>query len=385
VGDCIQLFEDYVNKILEGNNIKVPKYKIIGNAEEAKSAYADIGKEVVIKPIGIKGRGKLGLVYTAKTKEEAADATKQLLDKISNNANNAKATIIIEEKINAKKEFYLAVAIDTSLSKPFIIISSSGGINIEEVSANDPDSIVRVPVDITVGINKDEIAKSLLRVSAEQNDSFLNIISNAYSIFRKYDAELVEINPLILTNNNEFVAVDVIMNINDDSLPRQKEISEYIKQHDERSAIVRDMASMGWSYVELDGDIGIISSGAGLCMSTLDLMKLYGGNPANFLDMAQVDGNGLYKALDMMSKNQNIKAILIHLVAGLNDCGLMAEGIKKFVEERNPNIKIVTRIVGNNEEVGDKVLRSINIENIHSMDKAVEKVVEVSRNDNINR
>ncbi|MGC8572118.1 MAG: ATP-grasp domain-containing protein [Candidatus Micrarchaeia archaeon] len=382
MGDFIQIFEDYANKLLEDNGIKVPKYKIVNSVEEAGNIYYSIGSEVIVKPIGIKGRGKLGLVYTARSNDEVISAVKQLLNRKVDN--NTIVAAIVEEKLDTKKEFYLAVAVDTSLSKPVIIISSNGGIDIEEVSMKNPESIVRIPVNIIEGIDRKEIARSLLRIGINSDELFLDTISNVYSIFRKYDAELVEINPLILTNDDRLVAADIIININDDSLPRQKEILEYFKQHDKRSNIEKEMASMGWSYVELNGDIGIISSGAGLCMSTLDLMKMYGGNPANFLDMAQVDGDGLYKALDMMSKNSNVKTIFIHLVAGLNDCGLMAEGIKRFIEERNPNIKIVTRIVGNNEETGDKVLKSININNIHSMDEAVKKVVEVSRNGNIN-
>jgi len=379
----MQIFEDVAKRILDENGIRVPKYFVITDPKEAGNAVSSINGDSVVKPLGIKGRGKQGLVYFAKSSDEAQNAVNALLGREVNGEKIMK--VIVEEKIDIDKEIYMSIAIDTTARRPVFIVSRNGGVNIEEISKKDPKSIIKIPIDITAGFDQSILENTMKQIDSKNYKILMDAALKLYSIFRKYDATLVEINPIAETkNSNEVVAIDAIMSIDDDALFRQDEIQKLAKDTKEKNKIEEAMRALGWSYVELDGDIGIICSGAGLSMATLDLLRIYGGRPANFLDMAQVNGEGIYKALEIMTQHERVKAILIHLFAGLNDCGLMAEGVKKFVNEKNPKIKIITRMVGNNEEKGDEVLKSVGIENIHSLEDALKKIVLVTKNGNIN-
>jgi len=239
--------------------------------------------------------------------------------------------------------------------------------------------VKKIWIDITSGIDYGSVKSALQELSVENRDGFIKIVESVYSIFRNCDAEIVEINPLAVSVSGDFIAVDGVININDDAMFRHPEFENRKKEF--RTDMERQMGEMGWSYIDLDGNIGVICSGAGLSMATLDLVSLYGGKTANFLDMAQVDGNGIYRAFEILTQKENLKAILINLFAGLNRCDSMAEGAKEFVTRNKISVPVIARMVGNKEEEGERILREAGIQNFSDLEKAVEAVVRVGHND----
>ncbi|MEM0201551.1 MAG: ATP-grasp domain-containing protein [Candidatus Micrarchaeaceae archaeon] len=369
----MELFEDTVKPLLVKEGIEVPENMLVRSAGEAKTAYEKLGGTVIIKPIGIKGRGMQGLVKRASRPEEVDGAATALL---SITGKNGSGTLMVEKYIEPDREFYIAITIDFTVGIPYVVASPIGGVGIEEIAGKAPDSIMRFPISMIDGLNLDQLLKNARPLFGTQSEIIGSIANKLYRIFMKYDAETIEINPLLISKKGEAFAVDAFMNINDDSIYRQEWLNEIAEKTMEDS-LEKEMRKMGWSYVELNGDVGIVCSGAGLSMATLDMMEMLGGKPANFLDMAQVNGDGIYKALKLIASKDSVKAILVHLFAGLNDCGDMAEGIKKFIIENGTKTRIVTRIIGNNESAADSVLSSVGITNNHSIENAIKEVLGV--------
>lgn len=373
----MRLLENEAKEIFGQHGISIPRGVVARTVDDAVAFYASLGSEAVVKPLGIKGRGKAGLIAFVKNANELANAAQKFFGM---DVNGEKITqILVEEKVDIAKEFYIAVTIDYAASTPVVVLSSQGGVDIEDVAKKSPRKVKKMPVDITVGINAAVLEKMASETFGEKADELVAIIDNLYSIFRKYDAETAEINPLVVTKRGELIAVDAVLNVNDDSLSRHPGLAKLDKERKYRSEFERQMGELGWSYIDMDGNIGIISSGAGLSMATLDLIQQHGGKPANFLDMAQVDGEGIYKAFDILTRKPNVKAILINLFAGLNRCDDMASGVKRFLSERKVSVPIVVRMVGNREDEGVQILKEVGLENVPELEKAVEIVVEASR------
>ena len=283
-------------------------------------------------------------------------------------------TILVEAKVDIKQELYLAVTIDYSKRKPVLIISKRGGVDIEELAEKDPQQLLKLPINILEGITE----KYLTQIKKFTGEKIAHFASILYSIFRKYDAELVEINPIVITTENETIAVDAVLNINDDSLFRHSEITNLRKEFSDIDPIAEEARTNSWTYIDLPGDIAILSSGAGLTMTILDLIHFAGSSPANFIDTAQIDEDGIYKAFQLLTKAKSAKTMLINIFAGLNRCDSLAKGIQKYLNDFPVDIPIVIRMVGNKEEEGHEILRGIGIEPFSNLEEAVAKVVEIS-------
>ena len=353
----MRLLETDAKELLSKAGISVPTGKRVGTAAEAEAAAREIG-DVVLKVLGKKGRGKAGLIKFANSPAEAFEAAKELLEKSDEG-------LIVEQKIPIEEELYLAFTIDFSLKKPIVILSKQGGVEIESVK-----DIKKLPINILVGLTAEQAIEASSFLGHPELSSLFQIL---YKQFRKYDAELLEINPLAITSNGAYAA-DVLIEINDDSLERQSFKVEKISA----DKIGEEMKAAGWSYHDLGGTVGLICSGAGLSMATLDLIEIFGGKPANFLDMAQVDGDGIYRGLEILSKKPGVRSIIISLFAGLNRCDKMAEGISRFVKDNGQRVPIIVRMVGNREEEGFQILRSAGLETYKELEAAVKKVVEVA-------
>ncbi len=370
----MKFYEHEAKEIFNKFGIQTPKYKLIRLAEDTARIFNEIGGTVVLKPLGIKQRGKQGYVFFVDNADEAKEKTEKLL------AVEGVSQVLAEEKVNIKKELYVGITIDHSAGKIVLILSSEGGVDIEDISKKEPGKIKKIYINILDGLRIEEVREAIRSLGLEEIKDLENIVQKIYKIFKKYDAEILEINPLAIAEDGKLVAVDAVLNISDDALFRHPEFEALAKERNYATEIERLAGNMGWSYIELDGNIGILSSGAGLTMSILDLIKLYGGKPSNFLDTAQMGADEIYKAFEILSKNQKIKVIFVNIFAGLNRCDDLAVGIRRYVLDYNPKTPIVVRMIGNMEDEGFKILKEIGIEPIKELEAAVEKAVNITKN-----
>ena len=363
----MQLYEDEAKAIFSQFGIMIPQGKVVTTPEEAVAVVQELGS-AVIKVYGVKGRAKSGGIAMVTNPEEAREAATKLLK------GSKMGKLIIEQRENVRQELYVAITVDFSQCWPVLIVSAAGGIDIEVVAAKEQEKIVKFPIDITAGLTSEQAKAAASAVGMPELEGVLLAL---WKLFRRYDAETVEINPLAVTDRG-LVALDAVLTINDDSLSRHAELAELAKARLASSDIERQAAELGWSYIDMDGDIGILASGAGMTIATLDLIHFTGGRAANFLDLAQVDGDGIYRAFKLLEQNPRIKVIFVNLFAGLNRCDDMAQGIARYVAEQ-PSKPIVVRMIGNREDEGYKILRAAGIEPFRELEAAVESAVKIAR------
>ncbi len=345
------------------------------NVDELVTAFQNIGSDAVIKPIGMKKRGKMGYIIFAKTSDEARAAGEKLfsIDGIKE--------LIIEQKLDVENEVYVGIILDYSKRLPVLVLSSQGGVDIEEMADASPGKIKRVYISVLDGIDKQSLHSAVdsLRIDFDYSEEIERIALQLCKMFIENDAELLELNPLAITEDGRVAALDCLLAISDDALYRHPEFSALANERRTGTELEKQAAELGWSYLDMDGNIGILSSGAGITMAILDLLKLHGGKPANFLDTAQMGTEEVYKAFELMAKNKNAKVIFVNIFAGLNRCDLLAEGIKKYILEKKPSVPVIVRMIGNMEDEGFAILRSIGIEPIKELEPAVIKAVEIAQ------
>lgn len=378
----MKLYEYEAKEIFARYGLPIPRGRVIKEPKMAADVIFEIGGPVVIKPqLGVKGRGKAGAILFASNPQEAIENSESILGKTI--MGEKVEMLLIEEKVEVFSELYLAVTVDYSMAKPVIIASSSGGVDIEEVAKEKSESIRKIPVIISRGIleeDLDPLTSMFNAFDSSVQSQIRQFSSMLYQIFRDYDAEITEINPLALAENDSVIALDAVLNIDEDSLFRHPELIKRRGKSEEEFQLEQLCREMSWTYIEMDGDIGILSSGAGLTMAILDLIQQRGGSAANFLDTAQMDADGIYKAFDLFYKNPKVKVILVNIFAGLNRCDDLAEGIKRYLKDHQLKVPLVVRMIGNREEEGRNILKEINVEAIQGLEEAVDKVVDISRN-----
>ena len=376
----MNLRENEAKEIFKAEGIAVPRGGIARNIDEANELFNKLGQDVVLKPIGIKKRGKTGLVSFANKEEQVREFANKVLGKTFNGT--VINEIIIEEKIGMFKEIYVAIAIDFEVGKPVLIISPSGGMEIEEIAIQNRNSVKKLHIGLIEGIDEKEVKRTIMEAGlGELEEGIIKITKTLWKIFSEMDAELIEINPLALAKNGELVALDAVLTVNDDSLFKHEKFNN-IKKQEAVTVYEKEMNEAGWHYVDLEGNVGIVCSGAGLCMATIDLLNENRCKPADFLDVAQIDGEGIYKAFNILKKKPGISVMFVNLFAGLNRCDSMAEGIVKFANENKGSIPVVVRMVGNQEEKGAEILKNAGIRNIRSLEEAVAEVSKVITNGN---
>jgi succinyl-CoA synthetase beta subunit len=374
----MKLLEYEAKTYFKKYGIPVPAGKMVESSEEARKYVEHIDKPVVIKvqlPVG--GRGKAGGVKFAYSPEEAASVAEQLLDSTIKDLKVKK--LYIEEKIDIMNEFYLGVTIDRNRRQHVVLISSEGGMDIEEVAKKSPDKIIRVYVDPLYGLKSyhSNYITSTLGYKAGMLRKFSSIITSLYRLAVEMDAELTEINPLAEINNG-FLAADARLNIDNNALFRHDELKRKLLSSYESELTRREVEakSQDLTYVELDGNIGIIGNGAGLTMATLDTIMLYGGKAANFLDL----GGGatlerISKAVKFVYKDTRTKALFVNVLGGITKCDHIAEGIIDARKEFGEIKPIVVRLIGTMEEEGKSILKKNGIDTLDSMEEAAKKVV----------
>ena len=377
----MKLFEYEAKSILKKYGVAIPAGEIARTPDEAESIAAKLNRPVFIKSqITVSGRGKAGGILAAASPAEAGMIASNLIGKqIKDVMVNA---VLVEEKLNVKEQLYVSVAIDRQARRFVILTSTSGGVDIEEIARTAPEKITRYDIDPLAGLGQSEAARAVDGLAPEGDDKFklATILLLLYKAAIENDAELVELNPLVKTGTGEFVAADARITLDDNAIYRHPEFSERNLQREEDSPREAEARKQKYSYVDLDGDVGIVGNGAGLVMATIDLVEYYGGKPANFLDIgggAQIEviKNGL---LLVMNKPE-VKAVLINILGGITRCDLVATGVVEGLRAAAVKKPIAVRMMGTNEKEGQDILRQNGIGFYPDMEQAAEAIIKSMR------
>ena len=356
------------------------------SVEEAVKASIKLGGDIwaVKAQIHAGGRGKGGGVKVARSLNDVKEYAGEILGmKLVTHQTDRHGQVVrrlfIEQGAAIQKEFYIGMLVDRSSQRVCLMVSSEGGMNIEDVANKTPEKINKVLIDPIEGLTSEDANRVAQIINFPQCDlsEITTLLQNLYKLFDSTDALLVEVNPLILTTDNHFLALDAKMNFDDNALFRHSEI-EALRDFDEEDPLETEASKHDLSYVPLDGNIGCLVNGAGLAMATMDIIKLYGGNPANFLDV----GGGattekVTEAFKLMLCNTNLKAILVNIFGGIMKCDVIASGVVKAAREVKLTLPLVVRLEGTNADLGKGILAESGLEIIsaNSMDDAAQYVV----------
>ena len=373
----MKLFEFEAKKILKDYGIRVPENGVATNPEEAEAITREMGRPVALKSqILVSGRGKAGGIKFAADAVEAKQVASELLGSTIKGC--LVTSLLVEEKLDINEQFYTSIAVDRQAKSYVLLVSSNGGIDIEEIALATPERITRYWIDPLTGFSEQDALEIVSRLSISQGDArkLAVIINTLHKITTDCDAELVEINPLVKTPSAEFIAADARIIIDDNALFRHPEFGEREMARAEDTPREAEAKKQNLTYVDLDGDIGIIGNGAGLTMATLDLVHVFGGKPANFLDI----GGGarpdiIKKAVTLVMSKPEVKAVLINILGGITRCDLVAQGIIEGLREATIKKPIAVRMMGTNEAKGARILNEAGIHTYANMEEAAREVL----------
>lgn len=363
-------------EILAKYGVPVNPGMVATTPEEAEAIASEFGGTVVVKAqVHTGGRGKAGGVKLARTPQEARQAAEAILG--MDIRGHIVHKVLIAKGADIASEFYLGVVLDRPNRQVLVMSSAEGGVEIEEVARTNPEKIVRKLGDPLVGFHPYQ-GRELgfeLGLPADRVNGFASIASTLYDVYLKEDATLVEINPLILTGDGEWLAIDSKMSFDDNALPRHPDI-EAMRDLAEENETEIEAKQHGISFVKLDGNIGCIVNGAGLAMATMDAVKLHGGEPANFLDVGGgANAAQVAKAFSLVTADPNVKAILINIFGGITRGDEVANGIREALGQVQVDVPIVVRLSGTNAEEGKQILAEAGLTAVSSMDEAAAEVV----------
>lgn len=376
----MKLLEYEAKRILAKYGVPTPRGGLATNAKEAREIAQTLNPPLVVKAqVPVAGRGKAGGILFVESVEDAEKATEKLLRMQIKGV--PVRSVWIEEKVAAQRELYFGMTIDR-LNKTYIVIGSSeGGMEIEEVAEKTPEKVLRFPIDPFHGFRQYHARQIAKRMGYAGNklSTLANIFYSLYRAGIDYDAELIEMNPLAETPEGSFVAVDARIIIDDNALFRHPEYKDRPLEG-EFSPQEIEAAKNDLAYVKLDGDIGVIGNGAGLVMATLDVIQLYDGKPANFLDVGGgAPSEKIAAALRIVLTDPSVKALFINILGGITRCDEVARGILQAKEKLRIETPMVIRLVGTNEEEGKQILAKAGIHVLDSMEEAARRVVEIVR------
>ena len=357
--------------------IPVPRGIAARTAEEAENAARELGGElwVVKAQIHAGGRGKAGGVKLTRSAQEAGQFAAQMLGQrlatYQSGPDGLPVNVVyVEEGSKIARELYLSILVDRELGQVTFIASAAGGMDIEKVAAETPEQIVTVAIEPLAGVQDNQIAElsAGLGLDESQNAQFADLVTRLYKLFIECDASLVEVNPLIVTDDGDVLSLDAKINIEDNSLFRQQRLVE-LRDLSQEDDMEREAAEHDLNYVSLDGDIACMVNGAGLAMATMDLIKLHGGEPANFLDVGGgATSDRVAEAFKLILSNDNVAAILVNIFGGIVRCDLIAEGIISAVKEVGVSIPVIVRLEGTNVIRGRQLLASSGLDIIAADD-----------------
>jgi succinyl-CoA synthetase beta subunit len=372
----LKLHEYQSKRIFAEYGVPIPKGDVASTPEQARQIAARLGGRVVVKSqVLVGGRGKAGGIRLADDPDEVEKVADHILGMKIKGLPVRK--VLIDEAADIATEIYLGIVIDRAKRRPVMMASSEGGVEIEEVARVTPERIIKVTIDPFLGLQAYQgrelafgigLPKELVR-------DFVKIAQGLYQAFVGCDASLAEINPLVVTGKGKLLAVDGKMLLDDNALFRHFELAE-MRDADEETSEEQEARRHGLSYVKLDGEIGCMVNGAGLAMATMDITKLYGGEPANFLDIGGgAQAEKVAAALRIILSDPNVKAVLFNIFGGITRCDEVAKGILEALGEVPTDVPMVARLVGTNEEEGRQILAQANMITAATLADAAEKAV----------
>ncbi|MGA2320093.1 MAG: ADP-forming succinate--CoA ligase subunit beta [Solirubrobacteraceae bacterium] len=375
----MDLLEYQGKQLFARHGLRVSAGKAVTTVDEAVSAANEIGYPVVVKAqVLIGGRGKAGGVKLAADEEQAREQAQKILGMDIHG--HIVRTLWIEHASDIASEYYASVLLDRSAKQPLVMFSVEGGVDIEEVAEKSPEKLVRHHVDPLEGLSREEAMKIASDGQADSDviDGVADALLALYEVWLEEDATLAEINPLIVTPEREVKALDAKVSLDGNALYRHPE-NQSLSDSENEDPIERQAKEEGVQYVKLDGDIGILGNGAGLVMSTLDVVAQAGGSPANFLDAGGgSDAEKIKQAVSLILANKSVKAVLFNIFGGITRCDEVARGLIDAFAEISPSVPFVVRLDGTNDVEGRRLLEQAALPNLHAartMNEAAEKVV----------
>ena len=384
----MNIHEHQAKELFDGYDIPVSKGSVAYEKSQINEAVGNVkGPIWVVKAqIHAGGRGKGGGVKVVSSKEEAVSEAEKmfgmnLITPQTGPAGKEVKRIYIENGSDIKKELYLSCLLDRATSKVAFIVSKMGGMDIEAVAKDTPENITTVQIEPSIGVTENDIntISKAFELKKDLEGQLSDLIKNMYKFFLEKDASLVEVNPLIITETDKLLCLDAKVNFDDNALYRHPEIEE-LRDENEEDEYEREASKFDLAYIKLDGNIGCMVNGAGLAMASLDIIKMYGGEPANFLDV----GGGASKekvssAFKIILSDKGVKGILVNIFGGIMRCDIIAEGIVAAAKELEISVPLVVRLEGTNVDEGKKILDNSSIEIIsaNDLDDAAKKIVKL--------
>ena len=386
----MKIHEYQAKSILARFGVPVPRGEVTFNGHDATAIAQRLGTSVVVVKAQIHagGRGKGGGVKLAKSPDEAERIAKSMIGMTlvthqTGPEGRKVGRVLIEEGLQIERELYLSMLIDRAAGKPVIIASAAGGMDIEDVAAKSPEKILREHVDPATGVIPFQARKLAFAMGLEAGPAgkMVKVLDAIYKAFIETDASMIEINPLILTKSGDLLALDAKVTFDDNALYRHPDIREF-RDLTEEDPLEVEASKFSLNYIRLDGNIGCMVNGAGLAMATMDIIKLAGGEPANFLDVGGgANAEQIKNAFRILMADKNVKAVFINIFGGILRCDVLAAGVIAAVKELGVPVPIVIRMEGTNVDEGKRLLKEsgMNFTTADSMGEAATKVVQLAR------
>ncbi|ELZ13466.1 succinyl-CoA synthetase subunit beta [Halovivax asiaticus JCM 14624] len=375
----MKLHEYQAKQVFADAGIPTPDSALASDVDGVLEAAADIGYPVAIKAqVQVGGRGKAGGIELVESDEEAREAAERIIGMDLKGIHVER--VLVEEAVDFTNELYVGVTMDRGEGKPVAMVSTKGGVNIEEVAEEDPDAIAREHIDPSFGMQPYQARKVVFDAGVDRAvaTDVAGVLSTLYDLWTSKDGSDAEINPLMVTADDEVIAADAVMNIDEDALFRQPEIAEMGEEAAGGDELEQKADEYGFDYVRLDGSVGIIGNGAGLVMTTLDLVDYYGGSPANFLDVGGgAKAERITNALDMVFSDDNVDSVVFNIFGGITRGDEVAKGINEALEAFDEIPKpVVVRLAGTNWEEGMEILNEDLVTVEQTLEDAVQRSVE---------
>ncbi len=360
----MNIHEYQAKQVLAGFGVPVPAGRLARTAEEARGAARELGGEVwaVKAQIHAGGRGKAGGVRVCRSPDDVGQAAGALLGshlvtRQTGPEGRLVRKVYVEQGLAIAREVYLSLLVDRDAEAVAFVASPDGGMEIEEVAAKSPERILTRAVRLSRGVTEADIAALAAHLGLSEAAGFADIVEGLYRAFVERDCSLIELNPLVLTDDGALLALDAKMAVDDNALFRQPEMAA-MRDPDEEDPREAEAATFGLNYIQLDGDIGCMVNGAGLAMATMDMVKLKGASPANFLDVGGgVTEEAVTEAFRLLFSDDHVKAVLVNIFGGIVRCDIIARGLLEAVKTHPARVPVVMRLVGTNEEEGRRLLR----------------------------
>jgi succinyl-CoA synthetase beta subunit len=374
----MRLHEYQAKEVFSDAGIPTPDSALAESVEEVVEAAEDIGYPVAVKAqVHVGGRGKAGGIKLAENRDEAEEAAEDILG--MDLKGYTVEQVLVEGAVDFVNELYVGVTMDRGEGKPVAMVSTKGGVDIESVAEEDPDAIAREHIDPAFGMHPYQARKAVFEAGVDKDIAMdvASVLTTLYDLWSNKDASDAEINPLMVTSDDEVVAADAVLNIDNDALFRHPDLAE-MEEDSYEDDLERKAGEYGFDYVRLDGNVGIIGNGAGLVMTTLDLVDYYGGEPANFLDIGGgAKAERVTNALDMVFSDENVDSVVFNIFGGITRGDEVARGINEALESLDEIPKpVVVRLAGTNAEEGMDILNTDLVQVEATLEDAVQRAVE---------